>query len=63
VRLAHPGILFYGLTIPSTVGTQSLSHAVYEPDLRNYRGIPAEYASYKPVLFDAIIDARKPPRA
>ena len=63
VRLAHPGILFYGLTIPSTVGTQFLSHAVYEPDLRNYRDIPPEYASYEPVLFDAIIDAHKPPRA
>lgn len=59
VRLDHPGVLLFDLSIPSPVG--HMGHMIYEPHLRDCRGLPPEYASYRPELVNVIIDTRQYP--
>ena len=60
-RQDHPGVMLYALQIPRPTGPQPMGHTIYAPHLRNWPGIPWEYAAYSPELFSVFIDTRQRP--
>jgi hypothetical protein len=52
----HPGISCWNLR------ALKIAHVIYEPDLRELRGLPPQYRGYGPELFRLLVDLRQPPR-